>query len=77
MGSSEEPLRQRFCRGTDCDAGNYGVLLYTASPDADGTLGSLVQQARHIEDHLIQALQAGELCSNDPICAGGMSLARA
>ncbi len=47
----------------------YGLLLYTASPDADGTLGGLVQQAIHIEDHLSMALRAGELCSSDPICA--------
>jgi hypothetical protein len=47
----------------------YGILLYTGSPDAEGTLGGLVQQARHIEDHLIQALRVSALCSNDPICA--------
>ena len=47
----------------------YGILLYTGSPDADGTLGGLVQQARHIEDHLTQALRMSALCSNDPICA--------
>ena len=44
-------------------------MLYTASPDAEGTLGGLVQQARYIEDHLAQALRMGELCSNDPVCA--------
>ena len=48
---------------------DYGLLLYTASPDAEGTLGGLVQQGRHIEDHLFQALLMSELCSNDPICA--------
>ena len=47
----------------------YGLLLYTASTDADGTLGGLVQQARHIEDHLVMALRMAELCSSDPICA--------
>jgi hypothetical protein len=47
----------------------YGILLYTGSPDAEGTLGGLVQQARHLEDHLAQALGMGALCSNDPICA--------
>lgn len=47
----------------------YGILLYTGSPDAEGTLGGLVQQARHLEDHLRQALRMGALCSNDPICA--------
>ena len=46
-----------------------GILLYTGSADAEGTLGGLVQQARHIEDHLAHALQLGELCSNDPVCA--------
>ena len=67
-GYPASSIRERVY--AEYDAGNYGVLLYTASPDADGTLGGLVQQARHLEDHLIQALQAGELCSNDPICAG-------
>ena len=51
-------------------AGNrYGILLYTASPDAEGTLGGLVQEGRHIELHLSNALRTGALCSNDPICA--------
>lgn len=50
-------------------AERFGILLYTGSPDAEGTLGGLVQQGRHIEDHLAQALQSGGLCSNDPICA--------
>ena len=49
--------------------GNYGLLLYTGTPDAEGTLGGLVQQARHFEDHLAYALESGLLCSNDPICA--------
>jgi len=47
----------------------YGILLYTGSPDAEGTLGGLVQQARHFEEHLDHALRLGALCSNDPICA--------
>jgi hypothetical protein len=53
----------------DARAERFGILLYTGSPDADGTLGGLVQEARHIEDHLAQALSMGALCSNDPICA--------
>jgi hypothetical protein len=47
----------------------FGMLLYTGSPDADGTLGGLVQQARHIEEHLADALRMSALCTNDPICA--------
>ena len=49
--------------------GQHGLLLYTGTPDAEGTLGGLVQQARHIEDHLANALEMALLCSNDPICA--------
>ena len=51
------------------EAGHYGILLYTGTPDAEGTLGGLVQQARHVEDHLDHALEMGLLCANDPICA--------
>lgn len=47
----------------------YGVLLYTGSPDAEGTLGGLVEVGRRIHDHIQNALRLGELCSNDPVCA--------
>jgi uncharacterized protein DUF1998 len=46
-----------------------GILLYTATPDAEGTLGGLVQEARHIRKHLREALKLGALCSSDPICS--------
>ena len=49
--------------------GKYGILLYTSTPDAEGTLGGLVSEARHIAKHLEVALRHGELCSNDPICS--------
>ncbi len=47
----------------------FGVLLYTAGADAEGTLGGLVEQARGILDHLDAALETARLCSNDPVCA--------
>ncbi len=47
----------------------YGILLYTASPDAEGTLGGLVETADRIGFYLQQAMDMGELCSNDPVCA--------
>ena len=53
----------------DDEARRYGVLLYTSSPDAEGTLGGLVQQARQIEGHIERALRTAALCSNDPVCA--------
>ena len=53
----------------DQAAHRYGVLLYTASADAEGTLGGLVEQARWTSDHLEAALDTAALCSNDPVCA--------
>ena len=47
----------------------YGILLYTASPDAEGTLGGLVKTGQGIHHHLAAALDWGRLCSNDPVCA--------
>jgi hypothetical protein len=66
-GYPASSIRERIY--ADAEAGHYGILLYTGSPDADGTLGGLVQEARHIEDHLLAALRMGALCSNDPICS--------
>lgn len=47
----------------------YGVLLYTGSTDSEGTLGGLIQVGRRIHEHIQSALELGELCSNDPVCA--------
>lgn len=47
----------------------YGILLYTGSTDAEGTLGGLVQVGRRIETHIAMALERGRLCSHDPVCA--------
>ena len=35
----------------------YGILLYTGSPDAEGTLGGLVETGRQIARHLRAALE--------------------
>lgn len=48
---------------------SYGLLLYTAGPDAEGTLGGLVQQAHRMETHLTRTLLMADLCSNDPVCS--------
>jgi hypothetical protein len=47
----------------------YGILLYTGSADSEGTLGGLIQVGRRIHEHVRNALESGELCSNDPVCA--------
>jgi hypothetical protein len=47
----------------------YGVLLYTGTTDAEGTLGGLIHVGQNIHDHIRNALAMGELCSNDPVCS--------
>lgn len=47
----------------------YGILLFTGTSDAEGTLGGLIQVGRRIHEHLRNALELGFLCSNDPVCA--------
>jgi hypothetical protein len=49
--------------------GSYGILIYTGSSDAEGTLGGLVMAGREIRRHFKRALGLGALCSNDPVCA--------
>ncbi len=48
-----------------------GVLLYTAAPDSEGTLGGLVAlgDPKALGRHLDQALEAMRLCASDPLCA--------
>lgn len=66
-GYPASSIRERIY--VDPQGDRYGLMLYTASSDAEGTLGGLVQQARDIEGHLAIAFRAGGLCSNDPVCA--------
>lgn len=47
----------------------YGILLYTGSTGSEGTLGGLVGVGEGLENHLSTALELGQLCSNDPVCA--------
>lgn len=65
-GYPSSAIRERIYAVGD----RYGVLLYTATPDAEGTLGGLVAAGRSLERHLQAALEIGRLCSNDPVCAG-------
>jgi hypothetical protein len=48
-----------------------GILLYTSAPDAEGTLGGLVNlgQATELGPILQRALERAGLCSSDPLCA--------
>jgi hypothetical protein len=47
----------------------YGVLIYTGSSDAEGTLGGLTEFGLRIANAIHSALELGRLCSNDPVCS--------
>lgn len=47
----------------------FGILIYTASAGAQGTLGGLTETAGRIAGLTKTALERLRLCSNDPICA--------
>ena len=48
-----------------------GVLIYTAAPDSEGTLGGLVSlgEPKTLGYHIAQALIGMRLCASDPLCA--------
>lgn len=64
-GYAASSIRERIYAGES----GYGILLYTGTPDSEGTLGGLVQVGRRLRQHLETALDMGRLCSNDPVCA--------
>ena len=64
-GYPTSSLRERVFAVPDI---GYGVLIYTGSSDAEGTLGGLIESGRNIQSLLKNALANGELCSNDPVC---------
>ncbi len=64
-GYPASSLKERVYFG---DSG-LGFLIYTASSDAEGTLGGLVQKGKDIGRFLGMAIDSARLCSNDPLCA--------
>lgn len=64
-GYSSSAIRERIY----IDGDRCGILLFTGTPDAEGTLGGLVQVGKKLGHHLEAALELGRLCANDPVCA--------
>jgi hypothetical protein len=64
-GYPASSIRERIYAGSY----GYGILLYTGSPDAEGTMGGLVETGRQIARHLKNGIDLGRLCSYDPVCA--------
>jgi hypothetical protein len=53
------------------DDGQAGVLVYTAAPDSEGTLGGLVAlgEPENLQPLIDGALTRAASCASDPLCA--------
>lgn len=72
-GYSAAGIRERIYAREPGDPGGpmAGILLYTAAPDSEGTLGGLVSLGwpEPLGRHLDAALEQMRLCASDPLCA--------
>lgn len=71
-GYSAASIRERlYWSEGSAEEAMAGILLYTAAPDSEGTLGGLVSLAKPSTfDRLVrQALQRAQLCAADPMCS--------
>lgn len=71
-GYTTASIAERIYCGPTTDGGTMaGVLIYTAAPDSEGTLGGLAALGTpaRLEGILQQALERSRYCSSDPLCA--------
>jgi len=70
-GYSASSVRERIYSSSDPKRRMAGVLLYTASPDSEGSLGGLVDlgSPKRFPDLFRGALRSATRCSSDPLCA--------
>jgi hypothetical protein len=70
-GYSSASLRERLYSSTQSPEEMAGILVYTATPDSEGSLGGLVEMAKpdKLGPVFKRALESSRLCANDPLCA--------
>jgi hypothetical protein len=70
-GYSSASIRERIYASAPDKGDMAGVLIYTAAPDSEGTLGGLVRlaEAATLGRLIAQALEHARLCASDPLCA--------
>ena len=74
-GYGSSSIKERiYCEKCSNDLEMYGVLIYTASGDSEGSLGGLVRRGEpgKLEDTIIAALENAKWCSSDPICISSL-----
>lgn len=70
-GYGSSSIRERiYCEKTSNELNMYGLLIYTASGDSEGSLGGLVRQGEHgrLEDTIVNAIKNALWCTSDPVC---------
>ncbi|MEO6323985.1 MAG: DUF1998 domain-containing protein, partial [Thermoanaerobaculia bacterium] len=71
-GYTAASLSERiYCSAPGDEEPMAGVLIYTAAPDSEGTLGGLsaLGEPARLGRYITQALERAALCSSDPLCA--------
>jgi hypothetical protein len=70
-GYNSASISERIYAPTGEEVDRAGILIYTAAPDSEGTLGGLVSLGRPAElgRLLAQALERARLCASDPLCS--------
>ena len=72
-GYTAASIRERIYSGVAGADGPAmaGLLLYTAAPDSEGTLGGLVRlgEPEHLGRLLDGCMHEAEMCASDPLCA--------
>lgn len=62
-------IKERIYSSAAGQFGRFGLLIYTSTAGAQGTLGGLSETAYRLPMILDRALRRVELCSNDPVCS--------
>lgn len=68
-GYNSASLAERIYAGST-EEPHSGILIYTAVPDSEGTLGGLVARAEppHMDRIVRLAIRGAQRCSSDPLC---------
>ncbi len=70
-GYTMASLRERLFAGDGAKGRMAGCLIYTSTPDSEGSLGGLVAQAKtkeRIWEHVRIAIEATQACIRGPLC---------
>jgi hypothetical protein len=69
-GYGSSSLKERIYYSNIETTKMYGVLIYTAASDSEGSLGGLVNQGREqfLSKNINEALEDASWCSADPVC---------